>query len=222
QPSQMERFSFQSSLRSQSAQPDVVHAVDEKFQSDGMTLSLSEPIAKAALVIMQQNAPKAIPFETLFADSLRLCRADSQADFDLRFRMNQRQELSELLLAGFGAGVIRPTLFQAPFCLRPGDKPQLEPLARLRMSANKEVTTPLLDNIRFDEPFGRAVALLCTGQRSRSDMVTELSQRIAAGEFPSELSGGSVPSPEALHAMVKSRLTEVLDRIARYGILVEN
>ena len=48
-------------------------------------------------------------------------------------------------------------------------------------------------------------------------MVTELSQRIAAGEFPSELSGGSVPSPEALHAMVKSRLTEVLDRIARYG-----
>ena len=111
QPSQMERFSFQSSLRSQSAQPDVVHAVDEKFQSDGMTLSLSEPIAKAALVIMQQNAPKAIPFETLFADSLRLCRADSQADFDLRFRMNQRQELSELLLAGFGAGVIRPTLF---------------------------------------------------------------------------------------------------------------
>ncbi len=219
-PEQMEQFLFESILRSKSPQPEVVEPVEEKFQSEGMTLSLSEPIAKAALVIMQENSPQAIPFEKLFVQALRLSRLEDRADFDLSFRMMQRRELCELLMAGFGAGVIRPTLFQADFCLRPGDKPKLNRLARLRIAADKEVTTPLLDNIRFEEPFGRAVALLCDGDRSLKDITKELVERVAKGEFPSELSDGKVPDPESLQSMVGSRVNECLHRIARYGVLL--
>ncbi len=219
-PEQMEQFLFDSTLRCKSPRPNVAEAVEEKFQADGMTLSVAEPIAKAALLIMQEHAPQAIPFEKLFVQSLQLSRQQDQADFDLSFRMMQRRELCELLMAGFGAGVIRPTLFQAPFCLRPGDRPRLHPLARLRIAAGKEVTTPLLDNIRFEEPFGRAVALLCDGEKTQHDIVSALAERVAAREFPSELSDGNVPEPESLQRMVAGRVKECLDRIARYGVLL--
>lgn len=220
-PEQMESLCFSSTLRCKSAQPDLTHPTEEAFHYDGMTLKLSIPVAKAALVILQEHAPKAVPFETLFQLSLVRSQTVQVAEFDLRFRMNQRQELAELLLAGFGAGVIRPVLFQADFTLHPGEKPKLGPLARLRIAANKEVTTPLLDNIRFEEPFGRAVALCCDGQTTQTEIIEQLTQRVASGEFPSELTDGKVPSREALHQLVRERVTECLDRIARYAVLIE-
>ncbi len=218
-PEQMESFRFSSVLRSKSPQPDVTRAVEESFQHNGMTLTLSIPIAKAVLVILQEHAPQAIPFETLFQLALKRSQTDAPASFDLKFRLHQRNEVAELLLAGFGAGVILPTLFQAEFSLKVGDKPKLERLARLRIAANKEVTTPLLDNIRFEEPFGRAVALCCDGQTTQAEIIEQLKQRVAAGEFPTELSDGKVPVPEDLHSQVTARVTECLDRIAHYAVL---
>lgn len=219
-PEQMESLLFSSVLRSKSPQPDVTHPVEEAFHFDGMTLKLAIPVAKAALVILQEHAPKAIPFETLFQQALLRSQTAELAAFDLRFRMSQRQELAELLLAGFGAGVIRPTVFQAEFVLSPGEQPKLGPLARLRISADKEVTTPLLDNIRFEEPFGRAVALCCDGQTTKAEIIEQLLKRVAAGEFPSELSDGKVPSQDELHTQVSLRVAECLDRIARYAVLI--
>ena len=94
--------------------------------------------------------------------------------------------------------------------------------ARLRIEASQEATTPLLDNIRFDEPFGRQLALLCDGRRSRTELVTEMTERVARGELPKELPEGPIPDPETLRNMVAERVTECLDRIARYALFVPN
>ena len=209
-------------VRSKSPNPDVTGDTEEQFHANSVTLSVAEPIAKAALVILQEHTPKALPFNTLFTMSLRRSNTEAAANFDLGFRLHQRRELCDLLLAGLGAGILKLQLFQAAFCLQPSDRPKLGEFARLRILERKEVTTPLLDNIRFDEPFGRQLALLCDGNRTRQQLIQEMTQRVENGEFPSELPEGPKPEPESLRRTIAGRVAECLDRIARYAVFVDN
>lgn len=221
-PALMEQFLASSPLRCKSATPNLTESVEEEFETNAITLSLSEPLVKAAVVIMKEHHPQALPFEVLFEAALVRSQTKQRALSDPRYLQDQRRELGELLLAGYGAGVLKLQLFQPTFCLVPGEYPQLDGFARLRIEANQEATTPLLDNIRFDEPFGRQLALLCNGRRSRSELVTEMTERVARGELPKELPEGPIPDPETLRNMVAERVTECLDRIARYALFVPN
>jgi len=221
-PETLEQFLVSSTVRSKSPNPDITGDTEEQFHANSVTLSVAEPIAKAALVILQEHTPKALPFNTLFTMSLRRSNTEAAANFDLGFRLHQRRELCDLLLAGLGAGILKLQLFQAAFCLRPAERPKLGDFARLRILERKEVTTPLLENIRFDEPFGRQLALLCDGNRTRQQLIQEMTQRVENGEFPSELPEGPKPDAESLRRMVEGRVAECLDRIARYAVLVDN
>ena len=49
-----------------------------------------------------------------------------------------------------------------------------------------------------------------------------MTERVARGELPKELPEDPIPDPETLRNMVAERVTECLDRIARYALFVPN
>jgi len=219
-PSTMEQFLIQSAVRCKSGSPKLTEAVEEEFETSNITLALTDPLAKAALVVLSEHHPQALPFDVLFEQALLRSATKEQADHNPAYRSHQRGELGDLLLAGYGAGILQLHLFQPAFRLDPGDHPQLDAFARLRISKQQEATTPLLDNIHFDEPFGRNLALLCDGVRSQAEIIDELLQRVGSGEFPKELPQGPLPDRDTLRHVVAERVTECLNRIAHYALFV--
>lgn len=223
-PSFLSRFLFRSAVACQSETPQFSEPVEETFSLGAVSISIADPVAKSALHFLAQQHPRAVPFSELFEQGLSLCARNGHADTDEPKLKRTKRNLCEMLLALYGAGVVSVHVFQAPFSRRTGSTPNLEPFTRLRLEADREVVTPLLENIRFEEPFGRAVALLCDGKRTLDDLVDALVPRAVDGEFPNE----DIPAPSKnsddaplLHTVrkyVETRAKECLERLSSYGV----
>lgn len=212
-PEVVARFSARSAVRCQTERPQTDRPVPETFVLEQVSFSLADPVLKRALVFLAEQYPRAVPFAHLLA-------AACAADGDVGEPKTGAQSLCELLLALYGAGVLSLHTFEPPFERFPKEQPCLERFARHRIEAGKEVVTPLLDNLRFEEPFGRRVALLCDGTKTRQDLLLDLVCRVKRGEFPDELVGEGLVDDVALTHQVAARLEECLHRIAAYALFV--
>src|SRR5262249_20556118 len=124
-PEHVQPFQVASPLKPKSLQPDLTSNQPETFTGPtGLGLNANEPLVKAALTVLADRWPKAVPFE----DLRRLARARLGApDTDDPTQVaKDRIDLGRAILTAYtgAAGtLLELCLWQAPFTTRVSERP---------------------------------------------------------------------------------------------------
>lgn len=183
----------------------------------GVAFTVQAPITKAALAILAEVSPRAVPFETLALEAQRRAvdAGARQADVDPPVLMNR---LGGDLLRAFATATTLVSFHTHPpaVATQPGERPKTTALARLEAQTGVEVTNLYHDVLCLD-PFDRHLVQLLDGNRDRTMIVQEMARAISAGEVQYLGDKSSSAPPADLEAEIERRLRWV----AQVALLVE-
>jgi methyltransferase-like protein/SAM-dependent methyltransferase len=199
-----------------SASPDVRSRAVEEFVTDAeMTLSTNSPIAKAALVVLHECWPRALPLDELWQAVLG--RTDPPADpaADEQGRALLARSLVQMYLAGL-AGLHAHV---PAFVTTVSDRPRTTPLTRLQARSGAAVSNRRHRVIKVGGA-DRVVLQLLDGTRDRAALVAAVVEKVRAGEVEMHRGGERLTDPEGINAAVAEEVDACLGRLAHLAVLV--
>jgi len=143
--------------------PDLRLGAIEKFStSNGATITTSNSITKAALVVLAERWPQSLSFSDLLSaahNRIHALAAQGPAAQD-------KQTLANDLLQGYANGLVELHSAAAPFGSRAGERPIASLLARWQAQAGRPVTN-LRHEVLHPTPALRSLLPLLDGTRTR-------------------------------------------------------
>ncbi len=178
----VESTSLRTRLKPASEAPDLRSTSPEKFNAPtGLVLSMTAPVAKAALVLLAARGAGPTPFSVL----VDLARA---AAGSLAPRSEDAAELADLLMDLYGGGAIELVGPHPAVATRVGARPRAPRVARHLTRLGPGTVNLLHENIRIDEMFNRAVLSLVDGENDLHTIAEILRPAVVAGalRFPAD------------------------------------
>jgi methyltransferase-like protein len=214
-------FQVASPLRPKSLQPDLTSTQQESFAGPtGLGLNVSEPLVKAALVVLAEQWPRAVPFE----DLRRLARARlgaPDAD-DPALVARDRLELGRAVLtayAGAAGTLLELRLWQPPFVTRVSERPEASALARLQAAEGPRVTNQRHQTVAISE-FDRHLLPYLDGSRPHSTLLRVLMEQFQQGALKVNRAGQPITNEHEARPIMAQSLAEQLPRLAAVALLV--
>jgi methyltransferase-like protein/SAM-dependent methyltransferase len=179
-------------VQAQRKAPDLRPGVLEKFSTaTGTTITTSNAITKAALMVLTERWPQSVAFtELLSAAHRRVHGALSQGP-----STHDKQTLANDLLYGFSHKLLELHASASPFAARAEGKPLVNALARWQAHAGRPVTNLRHEVVYLTDQM-RALLPLLDGTRDRAALVA------------------------AESTLTPPQLDQTLDEIARVALLV--
>jgi SAM-dependent methyltransferase len=177
------------------AVPDLQSSAPEEFRTpDGKGMTTASRITKAAMLVLAERFPLALPFDELHgAARARLAPPGAPVE-------DERAGLASEILQCYGAGVVELHYAASPFVLDVGDRPLASAVARLQAQRGTPATGLRHEHGTFNADTLRLFMLL-DGTRTRRE--------IAADLWP------GVPETESLR-----ELESALAHLARLALMV--
>jgi hypothetical protein len=97
------------------------------------------------------------------------------------------RELGEALLDGFRRECLIPHAGHLRAAERPGERPEVWPLARWEAAQGPELTSLAYQTVRMEEPAARALIMLLDGTRDREAVRAGLRERTGLDLSPEDL-----------------------------------
>ncbi len=178
----------------------------------GNRLRTGNGITKAAVMILNEFWPRAVPFEDLVRRARTMLRdwAVPSAGTDTEVEAT----LAADMLRCFGAGIAQLHARPSAFSAAPGDRPVASPLARLQARRDTRVTNLRHEPVQIDTDLARLLQLL-DGSRSREEI-----ERIAIEWATANAAATGTPIPGEPERLVKDRVDEALRQFAKSALLV--
>lgn len=212
-PDRLRTLCISALLKPQSASPDLRSAGDESFLSaNGGTLKTPSPVTKAAIMVLAQHWPRALPFADLLREALAVLELpEAQAT---HAGLSAEMTLASDLLQSFGAGLVELHAQPSTFVTRAGTHPTASPLARWQARRGlKQVTTLRHELVTIDANLGRLLSLL-DGSRDRDAIYAKVMQWSRPG-LPANATGN-----RQLIGAVRERVEQALTQIGRAALLM--
>ena len=213
-------FHCASCCRPQLASLDLHSDKVEKFQGPrDLTISVSQPIVKAALVLLAESWPQTIAFSDLAkrARSL-LMSAPSATPSGVDVETDARV-LGGALLTCYTKGSCEFHMHPGQFVVSPGELPQACPLVRIQAAHGDSVTNRRHERVLLDS-LARRVLPLLDGTRDRTALVEALVGLVANKSLTVEKDGEIVRESQELTKIVAIELDKALERYGRQALLV--
>ncbi len=199
----------------------VIGAEEMKFETpDGITLTLKEPLIKAAMVFLSERWPEATPFGQVVDEARRRVRAEG-AD-DRSSRDADVQALGQALLtfyASASTSLAELSLHPVRFSVKVSERPRASLLARRQAETRPRVTNLRHETVFLGE-FERQVLRHLDGQRDRADLRVVLAEQVAAGDLTVEKDGQPVQDQGQVQELLAEALEKQLPVFARNSLLV--
>jgi methyltransferase-like protein/SAM-dependent methyltransferase len=198
--------------------PQIRPNVVESFRTaDGKTVVIDHPAIKAALLILGEQWPRAIPFRSLWPDvTSRLSRAgisialQGQAD---------RQRLAGFLLEAHSAGWLELHSHMPHMVREPGERPATTPLVRHQASTSSRVSNLRHQPVELKR-FDRHLVGLLDGLRTHPALVDALNRLVEEGALSITGTGPGPLDPVAQRSIVADSVRQGLARLAGNALLV--
>lgn len=202
--------------------PDLRSRAPEQFISPtGIRITLTAPIAKAALVHLWVRASEVLPFAELYRGA-RALLGDAAAPEGEAAQAESR-ELCEALLGAYSADATLLRYRRIPLTLEPGERPVASPFARLLAEEGGHghyVTTLHHRRVSLQDPVALALLPHLTGENTRAQLTEIAAGAIAEGRVPPP-DGAEAPAgrDEALR-LAAPKVDEALEKLGRLGVLL--
>jgi methyltransferase-like protein/cyclopropane fatty-acyl-phospholipid synthase-like methyltransferase len=190
----------------------------EEFTTEaGITLTVTAPIARAALRCLGEAWPRALAFDALCS------QARARLGYDSAESDAARQDalaLGKALLTAHASneGIVELWLRPPAFAAEVSERPVASPLARLQAEDSQ-----LVINLRHDgvglTPFDRHLLPLLDGTRDRAALVTALLDKVQQGVLHISQDDTPITDPERAQAILAEVLDQQLPRLAKAALL---
>jgi methyltransferase-like protein/SAM-dependent methyltransferase len=189
--------------------------LSETFSAEGRgTITTSEPLVKAALRILGEAWPVALPFDDLFQRARSVVAPAGEGPDD---RQARETLLSELLQC-FANQLTDLRGWQAPMARRVSAAPRVSALARHQVRSSASVTSQLHAASHLD-PFAMQLIPLLDGTRSHSELASALAQRAEDRVLRVDADGEPITDRDQLESVMREVLGKVLQQMRSNALL---
>jgi methyltransferase-like protein/SAM-dependent methyltransferase len=198
--------------------PGFAAAGSETFQNwRNQPVTIDHPVLKAAVVVLGENYPGAVPFGDLWRTATaRLSDAGLAVS---EYGAPERRRLAELLLRSYSEGWLELSSHIVPLVREPGERPATTALARHQARSGVQVVS--LRHEPFELPrFDRHLLALLDGSRTHGELVDALDGLVTDGKLAIRGSDPGQIEPPSRRAIVAESLHQGLARLAAKGLLV--
>ncbi len=191
-PAAIASFSVVSVAKPKSAKPNLAPGVIEDFEGPrGGTMQIDHATTKAAMLLLREAWPRAVPFHELITRSQQIVGDTLSTAWD-----EDSQLFAEVLLNIWSAGLAEMRTYSPPWATEAGERPQVSPLVRIHLRLGRgQVPTLRPSLMNVEEPFHRELFLLTDGSRDRAALVAEMNRLLDAGRvtLPPEIDRSKLP-----------------------------
>jgi hypothetical protein len=171
QAERMIDFSFSSPTKTVAAEPDICSSREEEFHGEkGSHLRTANPLAKAALRHLGSLWPKALHFEELLSESLKILGREKESEDAIM--------LGAIMQSSFGVGLVDAHVYPPRLVLQPGEYPVASPVARMQAARSDLVTTLRHRTVRLGDSLSRQLVQLLDGSRNLAALTSQLRQTV--------------------------------------------
>ena len=211
-PGMVARFHVACMARPVSTKPDLVSDAPEKFAGDkDANLELNLPLAKAALVVLGEIWPRALPFPDLLTQArARLGRPPSGNPNDPDARA-----VFEMLVEIFAPGLATLHLSPPRFAQHVSERPTASPLARWLARTTSHLPNLCHAPVTLEHPSGRHLLALLDGTRDHAALAREI-RAFVEGNLDEASGESAIPSA----AELERNLANTLEVFARCALLM--
>jgi methyltransferase-like protein/2-polyprenyl-3-methyl-5-hydroxy-6-metoxy-1,4-benzoquinol methylase len=222
EPEALTHFFIGSQLKPASPQADLHRSIREHFQGpSGATAFATNPIVKAALVVLGQAWPQMLLFRDLYAQAKALLAGVPRAAVPPS--EDQELQLRQGLLKFYtiNNSLVDFRLHPLGVSTQPGPRPAARLLARWQAQSGRPVTNLRHEIVEVDN-FGRQLLQRLDGQHSQGDLVQALIEVVEAGQLPVWQQKQNVADHRQREQLVSDSVQEQLERFARSALLLAN
>jgi methyltransferase-like protein/cyclopropane fatty-acyl-phospholipid synthase-like methyltransferase len=214
-------FRVASTLRPRAPAPDLAsHSVEEFVAENGMSLTTSTPLVKAAFIALGELWPRAVAFEDLRALARSRLEGPGPGS-DPEDPAADASALGRALLTAYASGERLMELWLRPptFAAEAGVRPLASRLARFEAAGTDQVTNLRHESVNLGPLDARLLRLL-DGTRERTDLVEALLQGFHEGEVSISQGGRPVSEIAQAREILGGFIAECLHRFARAALLL--
>lgn len=202
-------FYFASSVAAVSGKPDLESHSEEEFRTrKGTSVKVPHPVAKVILAELGRAWPAWIHFDELL-ERVRAHRSEAHAGL-----------LGEILLAGYGSGIVEVHTLKPPFTCKVSERPVASPLVRMQAQTGSLVMNLAHDSVNIGDALSRRLLTLLDGTRDREGILAELIRTVLAGEAPLVKDDVPVTDEEKVAGVLQEDLDSNLAGLANCALFV--
>lgn len=185
----------------------------------GTSITAGHPLVKAALYCMEENWPLPLPFEKI--RELALAHLSNSGIGAAKFDSPEdRAALAKTIFLCYGSGLLELHTWAPQMAVKPGDRPQASPLARVQAGRTDRVTTLIHTSVEVTGALEKKMLQLLDGTRDRSSILISLESVVLAGEVALAEDGKPVSDPLRIRHFLESGLESQLENLGRLGLIV--
>ncbi len=223
QPDVMKKFRCSSPLKPEKekmADVDMTAGVNESFKAgDGRTLTSSDPIVKAAFVLLAEVFPNAVPFEEL-CKKARLKLNDNAEISDQQITDDQLN-LGKAILSAYATAftaVVELHVWSPTFANEVTEKPMANPLARHLATVGNRVTNAFHQSVTLSD-FDRQLLQYLNGQNDQKQLVDEMTELVGKGVLNMQIDGKPVTDKMMIRKAMGPTIEQQLPKLAKAALL---
>ena len=215
----VQEFQIASPAQPDSPNPTLDQGASETFRApNGATITAVSAISKAALLLLLQQWPLAVPFAQLVAASRARLIEGTRAVADAVTLERDTRILGIEMMQCYAAGVVELRVWSPRLSLSASARPIASPLARLQSARGDDITNLLQQGV-ITNGIGRALLPLLDGSRDRDALVAALAKLVAEGALQLQQQNNSVTRGPAPEIVLRAALEETLSALAKTALL---
>jgi SAM-dependent methyltransferase len=219
-PERLSGLRVASAARCTSARPDLRPGQPVEFRAPGgNTLGTDNPLAKAALLYLEEIWPRDVPFDTLQAAARARLAGEGLVVEDGGAYARDGRELAETVLQAFLADVLELHAYEPALAVEPGERPVASGWARRQAAEGDKVTNRRHELLPLDG-LTRHLLTLLDGSRDRAALGEALLRHVAERGLVVQQHGRPVTDSAGLRAVLAEGLEVKLRGLGRSALLV--
>jgi len=217
QPEVLRRFLVGSPAVPVTEPVDLNDNQNTSFKSpSGMSMATNQPLLKAAMSVMRERWPIAMPFDELRAKSRELLGGTPSTE---TVQKDQSMLALGLLNCYMGSDLVEFHTYQQSFTKTVSEMPITTKIARMQAPNSQMVTNRRHEVVRLND-LDRQLLPLCDGEHTRDMMVEKLLKVTLDGALNVQQDNQSLTDPEKIRTALKGVLEPSLAGLGRHALLI--